>query len=77
MLQPVIYRRTVAIHPLIVIVAVLMGGTLLGVLGALIAIPVAATVQIVVKELWAIRKTRLVPDAGVTASGVIPAEGPA
>ena len=76
-LQPVIYRRTVAIHPLIVIVAVLMGGTLLGVLGALIAIPVAATVQIVVKELWAIRKTRLVPDAGVTASGVIPAEGPA
>jgi predicted PurR-regulated permease PerM len=59
-LQPVVYRRTVAIHPLIVIVAVLIGGSLLGVLGALLAIPIAATVQIVVKELWSMRRERLV-----------------
>jgi predicted PurR-regulated permease PerM len=55
-IQPVVYKRTVQIHPLIVIVAVLIGGTLLGVLGALLAIPVAATVQILVKEWWGIRK---------------------
>ena len=59
-LQPVVYRRTVAIHPLIVIVAVLIGGSLLGILGALLAIPIAASVQIVVKELWAMRRERLV-----------------
>jgi predicted PurR-regulated permease PerM len=35
-----------------VIVSVLFGGTLLGVLGALMAVPVAATIQIAVRE-WA------------------------
>ena len=64
-IQPVVYRRTVSIHPLIVIVAVLIGGSLLGVLGALLAIPIAATVQIVVKEWWQYRRGRLVPE-GVT-----------
>jgi predicted PurR-regulated permease PerM len=61
-IQPVVYRRTVAIHPLIVIVAVLIGGSLLGVLGALLAIPIAATVQILVKEWWQYRRARLLPD---------------
>ena len=61
-IQPVVYRRTVAIHPLVVIVAVLIGGSLLGVLGALLAIPIAATVQIVVKEWWQYRRARLLPD---------------
>ncbi|MFL6042526.1 MAG: AI-2E family transporter, partial [Gaiellales bacterium] len=36
-LQPVVYRRTVQLSPLIILVAVLIGATLLGVLGALIA----------------------------------------
>lgn len=61
-IQPVVYRRTVAIHPLVVIVAVLIGGSLLGVLGALLAIPIAATVQILVKELWQYRREQLLPD---------------
>ncbi|MEA2496866.1 MAG: hypothetical protein QOJ29_4777, partial [Thermoleophilaceae bacterium] len=61
-IQPIVYRRTVAIHPLIVIVAVLIGGSLLGVLGALLSIPVAATVQIVIKEWWQYRRNRLVPE---------------
>jgi predicted PurR-regulated permease PerM len=63
-IQPVVYRRTVAIHPLIVIVAVLIGGSLLGVLGALLAIPIAATVQIVVKEYWQYRTGLVLPDNG-------------
>ena len=61
-IQPVVYRRTVQIHPLVVIVAVLIGGTLLGVLGALLAIPIAATVQIFLREWWAYRRERLLPD---------------
>ncbi len=54
--QPFVQRRAVALHPLLVIVAVLMGGTLLGVLGALLAIPAAASIQILVKEYWSFRE---------------------
>jgi predicted PurR-regulated permease PerM len=75
-IQPVVYRRTVAIHPLIVIVAVLIGASLLGVLGALLAIPIAATVQIVVKEYWQYRHTPLLPDDGPPPQ-VQPEGGPA
>ena len=45
-------------HPFIVLVAVLFGSTLLGVLGALVAIPVAASVQIAIREWWDYRHDR-------------------
>jgi predicted PurR-regulated permease PerM len=51
-LQPVVYRKTVNVPPLLVIVAILIGAQLLGVLGALIAIPIAATIQIIVRDIW-------------------------
>jgi predicted PurR-regulated permease PerM len=54
-LQPVIYRKTVNVAPLAVIVAILIGGSLLGILGALVAIPVAAAIQIIVRDVWATR----------------------
>ena len=37
------------------LIAVLFGSTLLGVLGALVAIPLAASIQILVREWWAWR----------------------
>ena len=55
-LQPIIYRRTVQLHPLLVIVAVLIGASLMGVLGALVAIPVAGAVQIVGRDWWQLRR---------------------
>lgn len=51
-IQPIVYRRTVNVAPLVVIIAILIGGSLLGILGALVAIPIAATIQIIVRELW-------------------------
>jgi predicted PurR-regulated permease PerM len=54
-LQPLVYRKTVDVPPLLVIVAILIGAALLGVLGALVAIPIAATIQIVAKDMWAAR----------------------
>jgi predicted PurR-regulated permease PerM len=54
-IQPRIQQRAVNVHPLVVLVSVLFGSALLGVLGALVAIPVAATVQIVIREWWAWR----------------------
>ncbi len=52
-LQPFIFKRTVNVHPLAVIVAILAGSSVLGVVGALVAIPIAASLQIVLKEYFA------------------------
>jgi predicted PurR-regulated permease PerM len=49
-IQPQIQRRAVDVHPFIVLVAVLFGSTLLGVVGALVAVPAAASFQIVFRE---------------------------
>jgi predicted PurR-regulated permease PerM len=52
LVQPLIYGRTVQIHPLAIIIAILIGASLLGILGALIAIPVAAGIQSVVRDIY-------------------------
>ncbi len=52
LIQPQVQRRTVQLNPFVVLVAVLFGSTLLGLLGALLAIPAAATIQILLKEWW-------------------------
>lgn len=71
--QPFVQRRAVALHPLLVIVAVLMGSSLLGILGALLAIPVAASIQILVKEYWHFRENPESPSvADQTGSGIDP-----
>jgi len=55
-LQPVIYGRTVQLSPLAVLVSVLVGAELAGILGALAAIPVAGSLQVVVRDLLAHRR---------------------
>ena len=55
-LQPVIYGRTVQLSPLAVLVSVLVGAELAGVLGALAAIPVAGTIQVIVRDRLAVRR---------------------
>ena len=54
---PVVYGRSVEMHPLAVFIAVLCGGLLFGILGALLAIPVAAIIRIVGGEWLASRRT--------------------
>jgi predicted PurR-regulated permease PerM len=52
-LQPVIMGKGVDISPVTVIFSILVGSALLGVLGALLAIPAAASVQLVLGDvLW-------------------------
>jgi len=55
-LSPVVYRRTVQVPCMIVLVAVLAGAALAGVIGALLAIPIAAAIQIVVRDQWEHRR---------------------
>src|SRR3954470_7704828 len=49
-IQPRIQQRAVDVEPFVVLVAVLFGSTLLGVVGALVAVPFAASLQIVLRE---------------------------
>lgn len=66
--QPVIHRFTVQLNPLWIILAVLIGTQVLGLVGALVAIPVAGIVQVLIQEWWSWRHddpVRPVPPPGV------------
>lgn len=65
-LQPLVYGRSVRLHPLAIFLAVLAGGELLGILGALLAIPVAEMLRILGAEWLAGRAHQ----TGGTAHGV-------
>jgi predicted PurR-regulated permease PerM len=60
-LQPVIYGRTVQLSPLVVLVSVLVGAELAGILGALAAIPVAGSLQVIVRDQFAARARPAAP----------------
>ncbi len=57
-LQPLVYGRTVELSPLAVLIAVLIGAELAGVLGALAAIPVAGTIQVILRDQMRARRER-------------------
>jgi predicted PurR-regulated permease PerM len=69
LIQPQVQRRTVQVQPIIVLIAVLFGSTLLGVLGAIVAIPLAASIQILLREWWDWR-------AEIRQAAIIDPEGP-
>jgi predicted PurR-regulated permease PerM len=57
-LQVTIMSRTVALNPLLVLVSVLIGVELLGIVGALLAIPAAGILQVIVRDIYHERKMR-------------------
>jgi len=58
LIQPRIQSRAVALEPFIVVVSVLFGSTLFGIMGALLSVPVAAAIQIGVREYMRFRRGR-------------------
>lgn len=58
LLQPLIFSRTVKVNPLTVLIAILISVELAGILGALLAIPVASMVQVILRDLWNHRQGR-------------------
>ena len=58
-LNPRIMTRAVQVPGVVVVIAALAGGTLLGILGALVAIPVAASIQIIVRQVIVPRQNAL------------------
>jgi predicted PurR-regulated permease PerM len=57
LLQPLVYSQAVQLNGLVILIALLVGGQLLGIPGALLAIPVAEIIRIVITELVAYRRT--------------------
>jgi putative heme transporter len=62
-LGPVIYRRTVDINPLVTTLAILFLAEFMGLPGAIIAVPLAATAQIFLREILAARAEASAPEA--------------
>lgn len=69
-LQPVIYGRTVQLSALAVLISVLVGAELAGILGALAAIPVAGTLQVLIRDQLAHRRGSTQEPAPVGAAEV-------
>jgi predicted PurR-regulated permease PerM len=65
-IQPLLYKNAVQIHPAVAIIAILVGGELAGILGALLAIPAAATIGVLIDEALLYRRE--------TGSGAEPGE---
>ena len=51
LLNPRVMKHTVRVTPGLTIIATLIGGSLLGIIGALIAVPIAATIQLLLQEV--------------------------
>ena len=52
LLQPIVMSRAVDLHPALVVFAILVMGTLFGIVGVFLAVPLVAAVQVLVRELW-------------------------
>jgi predicted PurR-regulated permease PerM len=74
LLQPLVFSRTVKLNPLTVIIAILIAAELAGILGALLAIPAASMIQVIVRDLWDHRRGRLEsePTIGEEVTPVLP-----
>jgi predicted PurR-regulated permease PerM len=57
-LAPLVFRRTVHVNPLLILLAVLFCAELAGVVGAMVAVPVAAAAQIITREVLLFRHER-------------------
>ena len=66
-LQPTIQGRAADISGFFVIASVIVGAALLGVVGALIAVPLTASTQIVIRELTAERRAAVALAHAATA----------
>jgi predicted PurR-regulated permease PerM len=56
---PIVYRKAVELSPFTTIVAVLIAGSILGVVGAILAVPFAAVIKVVLHEAGAPRRDRM------------------
>lgn len=52
LIQPLVVARSVNLHPLVIIFAVIIGGQFFGILGMLLAVPAAGILKVIAQELY-------------------------
>jgi putative heme transporter len=80
LLAPIIYGRAVRLHPVVVLVVLTAGGTIAGIAGAFVAVPITAVVSAVGGDVWR-RRTAADPRysddvAGIAAPAAAPPPAP-
>lgn len=73
LIQPRIQSKAVNVHPFVVLVSVLFGSALFGIPGALLAIPVAASLQIAIAEYMEYRREVAEVDLDDLGANTLPA----
>ena len=52
LIMPKVMGHVINVHPVAIIAGVLIGGHLFGILGMMIAVPVLAVLQVVIRHMW-------------------------
>ncbi|MGN0947991.1 MAG: AI-2E family transporter [Megasphaera sp.] len=52
LIMPQVMGAVISLHPVVIVIALLIGGTLFGVAGMILTVPVTAVLQIICKHLW-------------------------
>jgi predicted PurR-regulated permease PerM len=68
---PIVYRRAVALSPFTTVAVVLVSASILGVVGAILAVPFAAVIKTVLREAGAPRRERMAEERLASASGSV------
>jgi len=68
-LVPKIMSSNVGLNPLVIIIAIVAGSTLNGVVGAILAIPLAGALQVLAQHIWVTPSLALLPHEEVGAGG--------
>jgi predicted PurR-regulated permease PerM len=61
-IQPIVMSRAVTLHPVVVVSAILILGSLFHLIGLLLAVPLVAALSVLVRELWIVRMDRIGTD---------------
>ena len=61
-IQPIVMSRAVTLHPVVVVSAILILGSLFNLIGLLLAVPLVAALSVLVRELWIARMDRIGTD---------------
>jgi predicted PurR-regulated permease PerM len=74
--MPIVVGRAVHLHPLVPIFAVLTGGSIAGILGAVLAVPAAAAVRVTLDYLFPADAPADLPPVKAPAPSTVPVQGP-
>jgi predicted PurR-regulated permease PerM len=72
---PRVMSKAVELHPLAVLLALMVGGELMGVLGAVLAVPVTAAISVIVDEVRAERLAPSIDGEDVLSDDLLPKDG--